>query len=184
MKTLQHVPDLLSITIPTIHTFGAPDPLACCCKLPWLPPNGWPLVWPPTLGDGVPAADDELVVDANRVGAIGGRLIIDPVLPLWPALALTRLLLLFKWFVRRSKFSLSSAACCNFNSLIADISSSFCVSSDERDSISWKVHVHPSTSSVNNHLRNQQLVEQKIQSSRISTPLRRHISLGHSVEEC
>lgn len=38
---------------------------------------------------------------------------------------------------RNSKFSRSSAACCNFNSLIADISSNFCVSNDERDSISY-----------------------------------------------
>lgn len=45
--------------------------------------------------------------------------------------------LLFKCVARNSKFSRSNAACCNFNSLIADINSNFCVSSDERDSISY-----------------------------------------------
>lgn len=96
------------------------------------------------LGEGVEAALAEDVVDVNRVGAIGGRLMIEPVLPLWPALPLTRLL--FKWFVRRSKFSLSSAACCNLSSLMADISSSFCVSSDERDNISCKRETRASVS--------------------------------------
>jgi hypothetical protein len=60
-------------------------------------------------------------------GIIGGRLNDD----------VNELLLVkFKWFVRSSKFSRSSDACCNFSSLIADMSSSFCVSNDERDNIS------------------------------------------------
>lgn len=45
--------------------------------------------------------------------------------------------LLFSCDERSSRFSRSSAACCSFSSLMADISSSFCVSSDECDSISW-----------------------------------------------
>lgn len=37
---------------------------------------------------------------------------------------------------RSSRFSRSRAACCNFSSLMADISSSFCVSTEDRESIS------------------------------------------------
>lgn len=135
--------------------------------MPWLPPSGWPLLLIPTLGDGVPLPAD--VVDVNRVGANGGRLIIDPVLPLCvpPPPPLTRLL--FKWFVRRSKFSLSRAACCNLSSLIADISSSFCVSSDERDNISWKAAPYnreSQSSRVNNRGRARSWTR-----SRTSTPV-------------
>lgn len=48
-------------------------------------------------------------------------------------------LLLFKCDDRSSKFSRSKVAWCSFSSLIADINSSFCVSSDDLDSISYKV---------------------------------------------
>lgn len=42
------------------------------------------------------------------------------------------IVLLLKCDARSSKFSRSKTACCSFSSLIADISSSFCVSKDER----------------------------------------------------
>lgn len=42
------------------------------------------------------------------------------------------IVLLLKCEARSSIFSRSNTACCNFNSLIADISSNFCVSKDER----------------------------------------------------
>lgn len=45
--------------------------------------------------------------------------------------------LLFKQLARSSRFSRSSEAWSSFSSLIADINSSFCVSNDERESISW-----------------------------------------------
>lgn len=51
-------------------------------------------------------------------------------------------LLLFIWLDRNSKFSRSKAACCNFSSLIADMSSSFWVSSDERVNISCNQKRH------------------------------------------
>lgn len=46
------------------------------------------------------------------------------------------IVLLLKCDARNSKFSRSNTACCNFNSLMADINSNFCVSKDERVSLS------------------------------------------------
>lgn len=42
------------------------------------------------------------------------------------------IVLLLKCVARSSMFSRSNTACCNFNSLIAVISSNFCVSKEER----------------------------------------------------
>lgn len=47
--------------------------------------------------------------------------------------------LLLKWPERRSRFSRSTAACWSFSSLMTERSSSFWVSRDERESISWKM---------------------------------------------
>ena len=113
----------------------------CCCKLPWLPLSGWLLFseFPTLFGDGVdPAEEDE----ANRVGANGGRLIIELLLPV---------ILLFSWFVLSSRFSLSKAACCNFSSLIADMSSNFWVSNEERDNISCNNQLPIFTESERGH---------------------------------
>lgn len=60
--------------------------------------------------------------------------------------------LLLKYVDRSSRFSRSKAACCNFNSLIADISSNFCVSSEERDNISYNsIAIHNFKSQNNNN---------------------------------
>lgn len=90
------------------RTFGVIGIGVEFCKLLWLP---WIGV---EFSDVVPPVND-------RPGTGGRRGGIE---------------LLFKLLARNSRFSRSSDACCNFNSLIADINSNFCVSKDDRESIS------------------------------------------------
>lgn len=90
------------------HTLGVIGIGVEFCKLLWLPCNGV------EFSDVVPLVND-------RPGTGGRRGVIE---------------LLFKLLARKSRFSRSSEACCSFNSLIADINSNFCVSKEDRESIS------------------------------------------------
>lgn len=72
------------------------------------------------LGKKLPTIEPEVELVRIREFGTGG------------SLRSAEIVLLLKCDARSSKFSRSNTACCNFNSLIADINSNFCVSKDER----------------------------------------------------
>lgn len=104
------VPFVPDEVVAAAATGDAADDICCCCCCCC---SGCKLPWLPSTA----------VAPVNERAGTGGR-------------RGGTTILLLSCDERNSRFSRSRAACCSFNSLMADISSNFCVSSEERDSIS------------------------------------------------